>query len=318
MSFDFYGIDGYDRAISVVSDVPTISQVKKVFQEAPLSYMDPQTKRSSDTPPTILRNFIRRQDDLDEDDVVLASHLSTQKFKNLLIQLKYWNGPASIAVYIKNEKDIDTFYSFTEKKRQQLVNVSFHLVMEKTDMQYPHNILRNVAMETIETEYFLAMDVDLIPMPEGCHDGILEIIRKNATRAKNSGNKKTLFVLPAFSLFPKENQTHAFEEMLPKTKNKVIQKANNREMSQFWLRLFPPGHASTDYDKWYNLTEDDEREMDFYDVNLNHYASLNYEPYVVGKTLGIPRYLEGTKYTLRPISCYLYVATFLFSHSFIF
>ena len=76
-------------------------------------------------------------------------------------------------------------------------DVSFHFVLEKTDLAYPHNILRNVAIETVECDYFLAIDVDFIPMPkEKCHSHIQNLIRD-----KHSGftsDRQRLFVLPAF------------------------------------------------------------------------------------------------------------------------
>jgi hypothetical protein len=85
------------------------------------------------TRPLILENFMRYEgSSLNKNDIVLATQLSSSKFKNLLIQLKYWNGPASVAVYIGKLEDVDTFFNFREQNRPFLRDASFHLVLEKT------------------------------------------------------------------------------------------------------------------------------------------------------------------------------------------
>ena len=54
-----------------------------------------------------------------------------------------------------------------------LQKVSFHIVVvvnaKRDDLQYPSNVLRNVAMSNVVTEYVLRLDTDLIP-PQGSQD----------------------------------------------------------------------------------------------------------------------------------------------------
>lgn len=240
--------------------------------------------------PTIIKNFIRRAKLVDTEDIVLATHLSPFKFDTLLIQTKYWKGPVSVAVHLTSREDIDLFWKRHEESRQILKEVTFHLVIENQSIGYPHNILRNVALEAIESDYFLALDLDLIPMPEGCHDRILSLL-KQTPEMNEKLQSQTLFVLPAFELFTKKDETHANEERLPKSKEEVLNLIKRKEMSQFKVKRYSPGHASTRYKIWKNTTVAT-KENSFYDVNVSKKESLLYEPYVVGYKPGIPRYWE--------------------------
>jgi hypothetical protein len=56
-------------------------------------------------------------------------------------------------------------------------------------------------MEGIESHYFVAMDVDLIPIPRDCHVNLVSTF----SRIQMGNKKDSLFVLPAFSLFPETN-----------------------------------------------------------------------------------------------------------------
>lgn len=90
--------------------------------------------------------------------------------------------PASVAVYIKTKEDI-IFLRFSGKnhkhKQPLLRAVALYLVMEKTetDTHYPFNILRKITIEAAKGECAVLLDVDSIPMPEGCHDLLVAALK---------------------------------------------------------------------------------------------------------------------------------------------
>jgi hypothetical protein len=238
--------------------------------------------------PMILKNFIRREGSgLKKNDIVLATQLSTSKLRNLLVQLQYWNGPVSVAVYISRLEDIDILFNFTEQNRPFIHQTSFHLVLEKTqNLLYPTNILRNVALEAIESDYFLALDVDHIPLPHNCHDKLVHVL----SRIESDNKQNLLFVLPAFSLFPEKGEKYATADALPSSKEIALKLVKKRRMAQFWKKIFPQGHGPSNYTRWVMNTNTSD---DFYEIALSQKQSILYEPYVVGFKPGIPRYWEG-------------------------
>lgn len=241
--------------------------------------------------PLVLQNIIPRAvGSLTKNDIVLATHMSTQKFDNLVAQLKHWNGPASVAIYIGSLEDVDRLVGSIDKYRQVLHQTSIHLVVEKTELPYPFNTLRKVAMESIESDYFLAMDVDFVPFPADCHTKLL------TTLSRFQDKKKTLFVLPAFSVFPTKEKEYATPDMFPASKEHVVNLVKSKKMGQFRELVFPQGHRPTLYPTWLGNTN---ASSDTYSISLTKEASRSFEPYVLGYKPGIPRYWESK----APISC---------------
>ena len=116
----------------------------------------------------------------------MATDVSSGKFKHLILQLNHWNRPASVAACIKNELEIDEFFCFTLGKREDIQQAMFHLVLEKTKLDYAHNVIRNLDLEMREFDYFLATDSDLILMPKGCHVMLFEVIKQKLQRQKRN------------------------------------------------------------------------------------------------------------------------------------
>lgn len=246
--------------------------------------------------PTIVKNMIPRPIAIEtKEDVIVATHITTDKLPILLTHLEYWGGPASVAVYIQSSQHIQQFFYFYHASFHLLQQVSFHFVLEKTDLAYPHNILRNVAVETVECDYFLAIDVDFIPMPKGkCHSHIQNLIKD-----KYSGftsDRQRLFVLPAFSLVQNKTETSlqkpASPNRLPTTRNQLVEKLEEEEMIPFRYNFWFGGHFATNYPWWLrNLKRRSTKP--FYNLEMDE-GIRYYEPYVVGYRPGIPRYWEGT------------------------
>lgn len=259
--------------------------------------------------PMILQNFFPRKRKIrNKSEIVLATHLSAKKFNSLFIQLKYWNGPASVAVYIKRVEQVDYVFTFMKQNPQFLQDASFHLVLEKpAKLPYPVNLLRQVAMETIESDYFLAMDVDHIPLPIDCHSKLAATF----SRANYVDKKKTLFVLPAFSVFPEKNETHATEDMLPQSKSEVVRLVKEDRMQPFRKKRYRAGHRPSLTGVWLN----DTNAPDYtYNISITERESMEYEPYILGYKPGIPRYWEG-KIIVEGVKDFALAALSLSKHS---
>eukprot|EP00980_Cylindrotheca_fusiformis_P015267 scaffold4247_cov66-Cylindrotheca_fusiformis.AAC.8 len=241
---------------------------------------------------TVLRNLIHRRHPVNgSNDVVLATHISINKLKVLTIQLKYWGGPASVAVYLRDQAEISRFFDFWQQHNNGLSRTSFHVVIEKnTSRWYPHNVLRNVAMDAAESDYVLLLDVDYIPFPRGCHDRLIHAMQRNPLILER---KRTLFILPAFQLLPPVNATHATEEMLPASKAEILGLIKDGKMRPFHVKVSYGGHGPTDFNKWIHKASTQNYNGDFYEISVGTRESNFFEPYVFAYKQGLPRYWEG-------------------------
>lgn len=239
--------------------------------------------------PTVLTNLIRREGVLGLEDIVMATHISADKLPILLVQLKYWKGPASVAVYVKSNSHIDDFFDFIDEKQGILHNASFHLVMEKTTLVYPHNVLRNVALHTIESDYFVALDVDFIPAAKNSYGGLVSLLQANHSVRDELRKHRRLFIIPAFELFAQDGKKQATEDTLPHSKVEVTRMIKNQTMRPFEKR-FPKGHKPTNFPRWLELVEMQSKE-DYYTISHKRKKKA-FEPYVFGYRPGIPRYWE--------------------------
>lgn len=218
------------------------------------------------------------------DRIVLATHLGVQKLDTLLVQARWWGGPVSAAVYMKSSDEIKSFVKFVEEHEFSLRHTSLHVVLEKTNLPYPHNILRNLAMDYLDGDFFVAADVDFIPTPDS-HANLVKLLQRN-TRVKAKLMKRTVFVLPAFERHMPNAHREVTEDLLPTTKAGVIEMVKSGQGNGFHMAGSWAGHGPTNYEKW--MAHDTIRD-DFYRIE---YKNI-FEPYILGYKRGIPRYWQG-------------------------
>jgi hypothetical protein len=303
-----------------------------------------------------LANFIPRQGPVAPENVILATHISSERFSKLLTQTKWWRGPISVAVYINSYASIDRFSQFLDQHADQLCNTSFHVLLEggtytdtdtdttytntdtdtntytntntdtnandNTDITteafyYPHNILRNIALMNVESDYFFATDADhvpspnsyarlsklLLPLPHSNNNNNTNDIKNTNTNMdimRSRLRQKTLFVFPAFELFANKKEQFATEDMLPQTKDQLLSKVETGRMAPFQKKRCPNCHGPTDFDRWYqhhhhhqHHKNNNTTEEAFYYTLSNRNITPNFEPYVLGYRHGIPRYWES-------------------------
>jgi hypothetical protein len=133
-------------------------------------------------PPKRIANFITRQVQIDEFNyVVLATHssASNSKLANLRIQINHWGRPVLAALYIISEEDIHLLEEFITRINVLPNITTIHLMVELPKFHwYPHNLLHNLTMEHIVSDYFVALDVDFIPSKDS-YPGIVSRLRPN-------------------------------------------------------------------------------------------------------------------------------------------
>jgi hypothetical protein len=131
--------------------------------------------------------------------------------------------------------------------------VQFHVLMEKSSKNsnyYPHNMLRQLALDHVQTRYFLQLDVDHLPIPN-CHFQLRQLLPRDASLVAALANK-TLMVLPAFDQQQQQQQTHPVATtgdvlLLPTTRQQVMDMIETQELVEFHMANFPPGHNATDF-----------------------------------------------------------------------
>ena len=213
------------------------------------------------------------------DDVTLTTHGTVSKLGRLLTQIAWWHGPVSAAIYIAGPTDIGAFVDFVDAHRGPLRATTFHVLMEKTKLLYPHNALRNLALEHAESDYFLALDGDFVPPPEA-HAGLAGLIRGHAG-LREGLRARTLFVLPAFEAVgaPPHRAADAAESLLPRSKRDVLRKVRDGSLVEFHAQ-FKRGHGATRYQTWLKDSTDV-----FYTIDYEE----RFEPYVLGYRHGVPK-----------------------------
>ena len=96
-----------------------------------------------------------------DESITMATHISEEKLDRLILQGRTWGGPISASLHVRNVSSfpflIDQIYS-----SPHLSSLRLHLFVEvnRTSSHYPSNILRNLALKGVQTDFFLAIDVD--------------------------------------------------------------------------------------------------------------------------------------------------------------
>ena len=224
-------------------------------------------------------------------DITLTTHMGAGKYQRFLVLLQRWNGPISIAVKFTTLDEIQSFHTFVldhllpyfsnkegnEHQHQHQHPVSFHYYMEHAPEYanaYPQNILRNIAMTYISTEYFLVNDVDIFPSPMDTHDKLRAAIASQPD-IQHGLSTDTVYVIPMFDfheMVPESELTYDYSSF-PNSKEDVIRMNATGLISQHLLKQYPQGHRAVNYERWFgNDTEAS------YGIAHEH----RFEPYVIG------------------------------------
>jgi hypothetical protein len=225
----------------------------------------------------------------DNHSITLATHCGISKLDLVLTQARWWGGQISAAIYLNKVADIETFLKFASSHGQELANVSLHVLIETESAQsdgYPHNMLRNLALDSVVTEHVLTMDADFITNP-GAHDKMLHLIQNDAN-VQEKLQSRYIFALPPFDILPRPGQQFATEGMLPRTKEEVLKGVKNRTIKRFYGKTNPGSDRFHKYDKWYRGNSSSSTDASFIPADY----LTNMEPYVLARRQGLPPYHE--------------------------
>lgn len=198
-------------------------------------------------------------------DVTLVAQLSMDRLQMVEALCKHWEGPISLALYM-SDSEVQQFLSYTLSSEilQSRKNVGYHVVY-KDGTFYPVNMLRNVALQQVNTPFVFLTDIDFLPM-----HGLYEYLKRSVFALGLESSRKALIV-PAF-------ETQRYRLSFPKTKAELLSMLDMGTLFTFRYHVWQKGHASTNYAKWRTATTP-------YLVNWEP----NFEPYVVVKR-DVPEY----------------------------
>ncbi|KAH7968110.1 hypothetical protein HPB52_005827 [Rhipicephalus sanguineus] len=107
-------------------------------------------------------------------DVTLVAQLSMDRLQMVEAVCKHWEGPISLALYM-SDSEVQQFLSYTLSSEilQSRKNVGYHIVY-KDGTFYPVNMLRNVALQQVNTPFVFLTDIDFLPM-----HGLYEYLKRS-------------------------------------------------------------------------------------------------------------------------------------------
>ena len=201
-------------------------------------------------------------------DITLVTHTSMDRINSLQKLIKSWKGPISVALYIEEKHAKNATNSLTNwlcTKRRS--NVQIHIV-EQYGRWYPKNHLRNIAMVNVITDYVLAVDVEIVPMPV-LYEQLVAYLPKFF---ENRTSHHNVLVIPTFTVY-NNISFPLFKEDVVGQWNKTVRAFSN-------ARLNCSGDP-TNYDHWIEA-------KNVYEVGY----VFNYDPFIVIKRNASPRYDE--------------------------
>ncbi|CAG0913822.1 unnamed protein product [Notodromas monacha] len=240
-------------------------------------------------------------------DVTLVSQCSLNHVRRARDLADSWKGPVSLALFLPNLSSLKFSLALVDVLRRcspsVASNVTFHFVApmldelrpdqepeqpcysscdlfdqksdevlpnyEQKGVEYPGNLLRNVALSGVTTEMFLVMDADM-EISDDARESWIYFSRSSGVQKK----KKTLYVLPAFES----------KGMPPKTKEDLLAAWALGEARPFYGEICSKCQSPTGYEEWMKSEDDEE-------VFPVHYKDP-WEPFYIGHVDVVPRYDE--------------------------
>ena len=109
----------------------SLESAEMLLKTAFASLLQDQAKIS---PYRIITNIVPRKrvkrKDYDVDDFTLTTHATVRQLDRLLQSYIAWGGPASAAVHLVNNDEIDVFLAFIHDKGRILKDIAIHVVLE--------------------------------------------------------------------------------------------------------------------------------------------------------------------------------------------
>jgi hypothetical protein len=267
--------------------------------------------------------FLKALEDAGSQQVTLVTQSSLDRLPRLAAQVvAYGNAPVSVALFVPSlvadesgesggdavdgeARMLDSIRQFhaqlaAKGVRKMTISLLFgnSPCEREYDNMYPINNLRNLALDAATTEMVLLVDVDFVPSPQlalVCGGGSRDSKRQPPPAISFADVQSfccngAVLVVPAF-----EVGTESELAVLPSTQDELASLWHERRAEGFHVSNFPKGHSPTDFERWFNASLP-------YAVTYQE----NFEPYIIARRVGLPRYDERFRgYGMNKIS-YLY------------
>ena len=237
---------------------------------------------------------------VEQHNICLCTHLTTNKLDRFLVLVQKWNGPVSVSIYITTENQLEELFMFYDEHNSKKVfnSIDVHVLLEKLPSiedkdymyyGYPHNTLRNMAVEFAlnVTEYILSLDVDFMTQ-QNASEALTKMIDANPRMIRDLQQNNVVMVLPAFEQTIgadtvnmssehniKLNDANTLSHQLPQTKPDLMNQISQKKI-EIAHQSFPPCQRATNYPKWFKDDEDGKR-SDYYYIDYE----LKFEPYTI-------------------------------------
>lgn len=277
--------------------------------------------------------------------VTICSQTTINHLHHVVDLSNHWEGPLSVTVFTHGHDAVLAVYTLLYLKlchRKVRDRVRFHMVYPisdpPADLQsvntmkllcgdslnlnnllpseinyaggkhpYPHNILRNVAVENAKTPYVFVTDIDMLPSEHLFKDFDLFISRRSLEMSFNKNISKsfslTAYVVPCFEINT--------EIVRPLSKQLLLKQLDEGTVRPFYKEVCWKCQKWTDYDKWRQLLN-----ISFLDVGYQLTRSDPWEPFFIAHQSNLPLYDGRFKqYGFNRISqvCEMHVKGFQFA-----
>ena len=225
--------------------------------------------------------------EIDPEDITVATHLTPNKIDRLVAMKKRWNGPISASIKISSLEEFIKFCSDLSFHNAHLQHVGLHFFFEHRSRSYPINILRNLALKNVKSNYVAILDVDFLPSPINTNQHLRSIFAYHSFEEAKLNS--TVYVMPAFEVkHEKFVNTVINHTELPGTRERLMKMMNttdeNEKIVVFHEESYKPGHRSTNYSRWTSNLEETS-----YSIEV---LEFGYEPYIIGAVKNLPRFFE--------------------------
>ncbi|CAH1103883.1 unnamed protein product [Psylliodes chrysocephalus] len=191
-----------------------------------------------------------------ENDITFVAQLSFDRLQTIEELVKAWPGPISFTLYVSDPELLKSIAFITNSEiLKDRWNVAYHAVFKEGDV-YPINILRNIGLRNVQTQFVFLADIDFYPSND-----LYETLIKYITVYGSLKNKA--LIVPAFEI-------QKFVNQLPTDKKRILDGLNDKSIIPFLSMIWAPGHTPTMYNTWRNSTKP-------YKVKWE----VDYEPYIV-------------------------------------
>ena len=224
--------------------------------------------------------------------VTLVTQCSIDRLPRLEEQaVALGNAPISVAIFLdfaaisSQEKEqavlnsIHTFHRELVLKGSRRVTISLLYgntpAVEEYDNLYPINNLRNLALDAATTELVLLVDVDFVPSPE-----LALLCNAANTSASNLDKYRDMCKCGAVLVVATFEVAHDLP-LLPRTKSELARLRQQKRADIVQIKECPTCHAPTNVEYWFATDS----------PYLVQYQK-NYEPFIIARREGLPRYDE--------------------------